>query len=396
MSMGEASEKGPIEGVTGERVLLTSGESRLLVGLPEDLYLKRIAPIAARGSKNVLLMKKRPGRLSPQARFGMDFKVEGEIPYLGWIVDGNERDGYVLYADLNVNGDLTDDTPIRFEKGNGEYARTFGVRKDSSSPGLMKLAIVHETPLGESETTTCVRVHKQALRKGLIRVGDRSVAFGLIGIPGAYRRVVFDLNSDGKLESTPGSSEVYHLREKFVRLDQTDYELLIDTRKGDKLQLKPLPELRAATEVLRPGYPPPDFTFQDLDGKTHRLSDYRGKVVLLDFWFINCGWCQAIIPEMVQTYNKLHGMGVEIVGINGEDAEETLRPFLTEKKITWPQTIQYKNDSSVHKLYRVRSFPIYYLIDRDGKIAARREGGEGILAEVERLVGPSSATLTRP
>lgn len=119
-------------------------------------------------------------------------------------------------------------------------------------------------------------------------------------------------------------------------------------------------------------------------------------MVLLDFWFINCGWCQAIIPEMVQTYNKLHGMGVEIVGINGEDAEETLRPFLTEKKITWPQTIQYKNDSSVHKLYRVRSFPIYYLIDRDGKIAARREGGEGILAEVERLVGPSSATLTRP
>ena len=396
MPMGEASQETTIEGVTGERILLTSGESRVLVGLPEDLYLKRVAPIAARGSKNVLLMKKRPVQLSPHARFGMDFKVEGEIRYLGWIVDGNEKDGYVLYADLNANGDLTDDRPIRFEKENGEYARAFGVRKDSSSPGLMKLAIVHETPFGESEPTTGLRVHRQALRKGLIRLGGRDIAFGLIGIPGAYRKVVFDVNGDGELECIPGSKEFYHLREQFVRIEETDYELLIDTRRGDKLRLKPLPVLRAETEVLRPGYPPPDFTFQDLDGKTHRLSDYRGKVVLLDFWFINCVWCQQIIPEMVQTYNKLHGMGLEIIGINGVDAEETLRPFLAEKKITWPQTIQHKTDSPVYKLYRVSTAPIYYLIDRDGKIAAQREGGEGILTEVERLVDPYSDVFATP
>ena len=398
MSMGEPSQETTIEGITGrERILLTSGESRVLVGLPEDLYLKRVAPLTARGSRNVLLMQQRPGPLSPQARFGMDFKVDGDIRFLGWIVDGNEKDGYVLYADLNTNGDLTDDPPIRFEKENGEYARTFGVRKDSSSPGIMKLVIVHETPFGESEPTTGVRVHRQALRKGLIRVGDRNISFGLIGIPRSYQKVVFDLNGDGKLECVPGSREFYHRREQFVRIDETDYELMIDTRNGDKLQLKPLPELRAETEVLRPGYPPPDFTFRDLDGKTHRLSDYRGKVVLLDFWFMSCVWCQEIIPEMVQTYNELHGKGLEIIGINGVDSEETLRPFLAEKKITWPQTIQHKTDSPVYKRYRVSAAPIYYLIDRDGKIAAQREGGEGILAEVVRLVaGPSSAVFTRP
>ena len=99
---------------------------------------------------------------------------------------------------------------------------------------------------------------------------------------------------------------------------------------------------------------------------------------------------------MVQTYDKLHGMGLEIIGINGVDSEETLRPFLAEKKITWPQTIQYKTDSKVYKLYRVSAAPIYYLIDRDGKIAAQREGGEGILAEVVRLVDPSSDAFTRP
>ena len=384
MSMGEASQERPREGVTGERVLITSGEGERLVGLSEEQYLKQVAPLVGKDFKNLLLMKKRPEALSPGARFGLVFGLEGEIRRVGWIVDGNEKDGYVLYVDLNVNGDLTDDTPIRFEKENGEYSRTFGARKDSSSPGLMKVAIVQETLPSESKTAVSLRVHRQALRRGLIRLGDREIDFGLIGIPRRYQKVVFDLNGDGKLESVPGSSEYYDADEQFVRLGERDYEFVIE-RKGDKLQLKPLQEKLAETQILRPGYSAPDFTFQDLDGKTHRLSDYRGKVVLLNFWFINCGWCQAIIPAMVQAYSELRGMGVEIVGINGEDAEEALRPFLAERKITWIQTIQDKNDGPIHKLYRVNRFPIYYLIDRDGNIATRREGGEGILAEVERL-----------
>ena len=383
--MGKAFEEKPLEGVTGERVLITSGEGERSGGLSEEQYLKRVAPLVGKDFKNLLLMEKRPEALSPQARFGMDFQLEGEMRKVGWILDGNRKDGYVLYVDLNVNGDLTDDAPIRFEKENGEYTQTFGARTDSSSPGLMKLTIVQGTPPGESKTAAYLRVHREALRQGLIRVGDREIGFGLIGRPGGYAKVVFDLNGDGKLEVVPGSSEYYAFTEQFVRLGEMDYEFVVDLRTGDKLQLKPLPEKLAETQVLRPGYSPPDFTFQDLDGKMHRLSDYRGKVVLLDFWIINCGWCQAIIPAMVQAHSELQGTGVEIVGINGQDGEEALRPFLAERKMTWTQTIQHKSDGPIHKLYRVSSYPIYYLIGRDGKIAARREGGEGILAEVERV-----------
>jgi thiol-disulfide isomerase/thioredoxin len=105
----------------------------------------------------------------------------------------------------------------------------------------------------------------------------------------------------------------------------------------------------------------------------------------LDFWNINCGWCQAIIPDMVQAHSKLHGIGVQILGINGEDPDAALRPFLAQKKIPWTQTVQHKNDGPIHKLYRVTSFPTYYLIGRDGRIAARLEGGDDVLAELERL-----------
>lgn len=81
-------------------------------------------------------------------------------------------------------------------------------------------------------------------------------------------------------------------------------------------------------------------------------------------------------------------MGVEIIGINGEDAEGPLRAFLAEKHMTWPQTIQDTDDGPIHKLYRVGSFPAYYLIGRDGKLASRRLMGgaeEDLLDEAGRL-----------
>ena len=404
-SMGEAFQQTSIEGVAGEPELLISGKggtlaglpedqySETLVGFPEDQYLKRVAPLVGRDIRNLLLMKKKPGALSSNARFGSGFNLEREIRGVGWILDGNEKDGYVLYLDLNVNGDLTDDPPIRFEKQDGAYTRTFGAR-NSSSPGLMKLTIVQQIGPGESNPAPCLRVERLTLRRGSIRVGDRDIAFGLIGAPESFGGVAFDLNGDGKLDLSRSSPEYYRTAERFVRLGDTDYEFLID-RNGDKLQLKPLSEKLPETQLLRPGYMPPDFAFQDLEGKTHRLSEYRGKVVLLDFWMIGCGWCQVGIPTMVDAYRRLHGLGLEIIGINGEDAESPLRSFLAEKNMTWPQTIQDKDDGPIHKLYRVDSFPASYLIGRDGKLASRRLMGgaeDELLAWAERIASATQKT----
>lgn len=401
-STGGAFQQMPIEGVAGEPELLTSGKggtlaglpedqySETLVGFPEDQYHKSVAPFEGKDIRNLLLMKQKPGGLSSHARFGSGFQLEREIRGVGWVLDGNEKDGYVLYLDLNVNGDLTDDPPIRFEMRDGAYTRTFGPRKDSSSPGLMKLTIVQKIAPGESDPAPCLRVEQLTLRRGSIRVGDRDIAFGLIGAG----RVVFDLNADGKLDLSRSSPEVYGSTERFVRLGDRDYEFLID-RNGGKLQLKPQPEKLPETQLLRPGYLPPDFTFQDLEGKTHRLSEYRGKVVLLDFWMINCGWCQVGIPTMVDAYRRLHGMGVEIIGMNGEDAESPLRSFLAGRNMTWPQTIQDKDDGPIHKLYKVGGFPAYYLIGRDGKLASRRlDGGaeDELLAWAERLASATQQT----
>src|SRR4051794_31302268 len=94
---------------------------------------------------------------------------------------------------------------------------------------------------------------------------------------------------------------------------------------------------------------------------------------------------------MVQAYRKLHPMGVEIIGINGEDAERTLRAFLARKNVTWLQTIQDKDDGPIHKLYRVRGFPAYYLIGKDANLPSLPLMGGAevdILAEAARLASP--------
>src|SRR5579859_2990687 len=84
VTRGEAFQQAPLEGVTGEPGLLAPGESDLMVGLPEEQYLKSVAPFVGRNIRNLLLMKKKPAALSANARFGSDFSLEREIRAVGW------------------------------------------------------------------------------------------------------------------------------------------------------------------------------------------------------------------------------------------------------------------------------------------------------------------------
>ncbi len=133
------------------------------------------------------------------------------------------------------------------------------------------------------------------------------------------------------------------------------------------------------------GKPAPDFLLQDLSGKEVSLAKSKGSVVLLDFWAISCGPCQAAIPKLTEAYARYHDKGLEIVGINGEDSAGTLRPFLKDKRMSWPQTVQEKTDGPIHKLYRYDSWPTYYLVGRDGTILVRWLGNEDFLSQLARF-----------
>ncbi|MEO8130942.1 MAG: redoxin domain-containing protein [Bryobacteraceae bacterium] len=117
----------------------------------------------------------------------------------------------------------------------------------------------------------------------------------------------------------------------------------------------------------------PPFTLKDAEGKTVSLEDYKGKVVLLNFWATWCGPCKIEIPWFVAFEQKYKDKGFSVIGVSMDEEGWTLvKPFLAEEKINY--RVLLGNDS-VGTLYGgVDSLPTTFVIDREGNIAATHIG----------------------
>jgi peroxiredoxin len=135
------------------------------------------------------------------------------------------------------------------------------------------------------------------------------------------------------------------------------------------------PERRAAAAVKSPKdrRTAPEFALKDVAGTTVRLSDYRGKVVLLNFWATWCSPCTIEIPWFIEFEQKNKDRGFAVVGIAmDEEGWDVVRPFLAEMRVNY-RTL--KGDDMIAQLYGgVDSLPTTFLIDRQGKIAAAHMG----------------------
>ena len=111
---------------------------------------------------------------------------------------------------------------------------------------------------------------------------------------------------------------------------------------------------------------PPDFNLKDANGHAVRLSDYRGRVVLLNFWATWCGPCQIEIPWLVEFENKYRAEGFTVLGVSmDEDGWKAVKPFIAAKKVNYPVVL---GDEEVNQLYGgIESLPTTLLIGRDGK-----------------------------
>lgn len=155
-----------------------------------------------------------------------------------------------------------------------------------------------------------------------------------------------------------------------------------------KAAVKPENERRAA----------PDFALKDVNGATLRLSDYKGKVVLLDFWATWCGPCKVEIPWFIQFEQKYKDKGFAVLGVSmDEDGWNAVKPFMEDHKMNY--RIALGNDQ-VSDLYGgIESMPTTLLIDRSGKIAKVHIGLEtdrsGFENEITNLLGTPTMGLLR-
>jgi len=114
----------------------------------------------------------------------------------------------------------------------------------------------------------------------------------------------------------------------------------------------------------------PDFTLKDVNGKTIKLSDYKEKVVIINFWATRCPYCIAEMPDFVKFYNAYREKGVEVIGIAGGPIDE-IKKIISEEKITYPVCI---GDRKVSDLYGIQFVPTTFIIDKNGNIYHKKIG----------------------
>lgn len=222
-----------------------------------------------------------------------------------------------------------------------------------------------------------------------------TVPFALLGRAGIYSQpgseAVFDLRGRGLDLKNDRSPDRFQVSDGKVTIAGVTYAFRVD-RYGRGLALAATDRPMPARPTLELGSAAPEFTFTDLDGVSHRLADFRGRVVLLVFWATWCGPCRVEAPAIAEVYQQFKDQGLVVIGMNPNDPLTDVRQFITQFHVAG-LTTREPLDGPVHKLFRVTAWPAHVLIGKDGRIVANdlevSRLSEAVAAAIRSRVAPS-------
>ena len=193
---------------------------------------------------------------------------------------------------------------------------------------------------------------------------------------------VFFVLIDSVLYGYTHKQEIQHgtkcrdkIAEKNIELYETIGNSLKDRYKGNQFVQYVEEKLRT---TIGAGRTAPEIEMKDPNGVTRKLSDLRGKVVMIDFWASWCSPCRAENPNVVRLYKKYHDKGFEIYSVSLDKTRDAWLRAIQQDGLEWTNHVSDLNGwtSSGGATYGIRSVPSTVLVDRDGKIIARNLRGQ--------------------
>jgi len=137
------------------------------------------------------------------------------------------------------------------------------------------------------------------------------------------------------------------------------------------------------------GQPAPDFALRSATGENLRLSEYRGEVVMINFWATWCGPCQQEMPLLEELHNRYQRVGFRLLGVNIDDDSDRAMDMVQNLGVTFP--VLFDETKVVSKLYQVEAMPVTVLLDRAGTVRYVHHGykpgyEEHYLTEIRSLL----------
>jgi peroxiredoxin len=120
------------------------------------------------------------------------------------------------------------------------------------------------------------------------------------------------------------------------------------------------------------GKPAPDFALKSSTGANLRLSEYRGDVVMINFWATWCGPCRQEMPLLDQLYSRYQRVGFSLLGVNIDDDSSRAMDMIHELGVSFP--VLFDSRKEVSKLYQVDAMPVTVLVDREGNVRHVHKG----------------------